>query len=74
MSNIPAISGKEMIKAFKKANFAVIRIKGSHHFLSHADGRKTVIPVHRNETIGKGLFAQILRDCDLTLKEFLELL
>ncbi len=74
MSNIPALTGKQMIKALKKANFKVIRIKGSHHFLSHSDGRKTVVPVHSGETIGKGLFAQILRDCDLTIDEFLKLL
>jgi predicted RNA binding protein YcfA (HicA-like mRNA interferase family) len=74
MSNIPAVSGKKMIKVLKKVDFSVIRIKGSHHFLAHPDGRKTVIPVHGNETIGKGLFAQILGDCDLTINEFLDLL
>lgn len=74
MSNIPALTGKQMIKALKKADFDVIRIKGSHHFLSHSDGRKTVVPVHSGETIGKGLFAQILRDCDLTIDEFLKFL
>ncbi len=74
MSNIPAITGKKILTALQKANFLVIRIKGSHHFLSHPDGRKTVVPVHSGETIGKGLFAQILRDCDLTINEFLELL
>jgi len=73
MSNIPALTGKQIIKALKKADFVVLRIKGSHHFLSHPDGRKTVVPVHSGETIGKGLFAQILRDCDLTIDEFLSL-
>ena len=63
-----------MIKALKKANFQVIRIRGSDHFLSHEDGRKTVVPVHSGETIGKGLFAKILRDCDLTINDFLRLL
>ncbi|MGL5508997.1 MAG: type II toxin-antitoxin system HicA family toxin [Microcoleaceae cyanobacterium] len=74
MSKIPAITGKQMITALKKANFTVTRIKGSHHFLIHPDGRRTVIPVHSGETIGKGLFAKILRDIDLTIDEFLELL
>jgi predicted RNA binding protein YcfA (HicA-like mRNA interferase family) len=63
-----------MVSALKKADFVVIRIKGSHHFLSHPEGRKTVVPVHSGETISKGLFAQILRDCDLTINEFLKLL
>ncbi|MEI7901811.1 MAG: type II toxin-antitoxin system HicA family toxin, partial [bacterium] len=35
-------------------------------FLRHPDGRCTVVPVHRGETIGRGLMAQILRDCELT--------
>lgn len=74
MSNIPALTGKRIIKALKKAGFTVLRIKGSHHFLSHPDGRKTVVPVHSGETIGKGLFAQILKDCDLTTNELLDLL
>ena len=74
MSNIHAITGKQMISALKKVGFSVARIKGSHHFLIHSDGRRTVVPVHGKETIGRGLFAQILRDCKLTLNEFLDLL
>lgn len=74
MGNIPALTGKKIIKALQKGGFSVIRIRDSHHFLAHHDGRKTVIPVHFNETIGKGLFAQILKDCDLTINDFLDLL
>lgn len=66
MSTFPAVSGRALIKALRKFGFQVVRTKGSHHFLQHADGRCTVVPVHRGETIGRGLFAQILRDCDLT--------
>ncbi len=34
MTNLPSIDGKKFIKALRKAGFEVIRIKGSHHFLS----------------------------------------
>jgi predicted RNA binding protein YcfA (HicA-like mRNA interferase family) len=47
----------------------VTRIKGSHHFLQHQDGRCTVVPVHRGESIGRGLFAQILSDCELSFED-----
>ena len=47
--------------ALKKAAFQVARIKGSHHFLSHSNGRSTVVPVHSGETIGPGLLLKILR-------------
>ncbi len=59
-----------MISALGKAGFKIIRIKGSHYFLRHDDGRATVIPVHRNEILGPGIASQILRDCELTIEEF----
>ncbi len=72
MSTLPAISGTHLIRALRKLGFEVIRIKGSHHFLKHADGRCTVVPADRGETIGRGLLAQILRDCELSSDELRE--
>ena len=69
MSTFPAFSGTRLIQTLKRFGFEVVRIKGSHHFLSHPDGRCTVVPVHRGETIGRGLLAQILRDCEITGEE-----
>jgi predicted RNA binding protein YcfA (HicA-like mRNA interferase family) len=54
--------------------FKVVRTKGSHRFLQHQDGRCTVIPVHRGENIGRGLLAQILRDCDISKEELQKIL
>jgi predicted RNA binding protein YcfA (HicA-like mRNA interferase family) len=61
-----AVSGKTLIAVFKRIGFEEIRVKGSHHFLKHPDGRTTVIPVHSNETLGPGLLASILRDVKLS--------
>lgn len=69
MSKLPSVTGNQLIKSLQRHGFLVMRIKGSHHFLQHPDGRCTVVPVHRAETIGKGLFAQILRDCELKFEE-----
>ena len=66
MSSFSAPTGTPLIKVLRKLGFDLVRTKGSHHFLRHADGRCTVVPVHRGETIGRGLLAQILRDCELT--------
>jgi predicted RNA binding protein YcfA (HicA-like mRNA interferase family) len=74
MSKLPTFTGKALIKSLRKAGFEEIRIKGSHHFLKHEDGRRTVVPVHRGETIGKGLFSQILKDCELTREELQKLI
>ena len=66
MTALPSIRGKDLVAALRKAGFEVVRVKGSHHFLRHHDGRTTVVPVHAGETIGPGLLSKILRDCDLS--------
>ena len=74
MSKLPSLTGKDIMAALRKSGFEVVRIKGSHHFLRHSDGRATVVPVHAGETIGPGLLTKILRDCELTRDQFVALL
>ena len=74
MARHPRLRGRELIAALKRAGFTVARMKGSHCFLKHSDGRATVVPVHAGETIGPGLYNKILRDVDLTNEELLRLI
>jgi predicted RNA binding protein YcfA (HicA-like mRNA interferase family) len=68
------VTGKSLVLALRKLGFDVKRVKGSHHFLRHPDGRTTVIPVHSGESLGPGLLAKILRDVEKTRDELEELL
>ena len=70
MSRLPRLRGREVIAALRRAGFGVLRIKGSHHFLQHRDGRRTVVPVHAGETIGPGLMSKILADADIDAEAF----
>ena len=74
MTSVPSLTGKQLLSVLEKAGFELLRVKGSHHFLRHPDGRSTVVPVHSGETIGPGLFAKILRDCELNREQFQKLL
>ncbi len=74
MSRTPRISGSDLIAALAKAGFRVIRIRGSHHFVRHEDGRGTVVPVHSGETVGPGLLNKILRDCHFRIEELRQLM
>jgi predicted RNA binding protein YcfA (HicA-like mRNA interferase family) len=58
-----------VIGALGRASFVVVRVRGSHHFVRHPDGRATVVPVHAGETIGPGLLGKILRDAEMDAKE-----
>ena len=73
MSQHPSVTGKELIKALKKIDFTVIRVRGSHHFLRHTDGRTTVVPVHSGDTLGSGILLKILKDCALNRDDLQDL-
>ena len=66
MTRFPSLTGRKLIAALKRAGFSVVRIKGSHHYLQHVDGRATVIPVHAGDDIGRGLLAKIFRGVDIS--------
>ena len=74
MTFFPSLTGKDLLLALKKAGFSLVRVKGSHHFVQHADGRSTVIPVHGGETLGPGSISKILRDCELSREQLQKLL
>lgn len=66
MTQQPSFTGKQLVDALERLEFVVVRVKGSHHFLRHPDGRATVVPAHAGESIGPGLLSKILRDCKLS--------
>jgi predicted RNA binding protein YcfA (HicA-like mRNA interferase family) len=74
MTRLPSLTGEQVVKALGKAGFQVLRQKGSHCFLRHDDGRATVVPVHKGESIGRGLIRKIIQDTELTKDDFLKLL
>jgi predicted RNA binding protein YcfA (HicA-like mRNA interferase family) len=70
-SNIPAISGKNLIKVLTRIGFIVVRVNGSHHRMKHPDGRVTTIPVHKNDDLPRGLLRKIIReDIEMEVDEF----
>jgi len=69
MTSFPSLTGKDLLLALKKSGFSVVRVRGSHHFVQHPDGRSTVVPVHAGESVGPGLISKILRDCELSREQ-----
>ena len=56
MAKLARLTGQEVIAALKRDGFEVLRIKGSHHFVGHSDGRRTVsCPGSSRRNIGSWL-------------------
>ena len=69
MRRLPGLTGKQLIAVRKRLGFDEVRVRGSHRYLRHPDGRSTVVPVHAGEMIGPGLLSKILRDAELTKEQ-----
>jgi len=72
MTRLPRLKGKEIVRLLQRIGFQIVRTRGSHVFLRHADGRVTTVPVHSGETIGPGLLRSILRDVELSAEDLLD--
>ena len=71
MPKFKPIKAVELIKLLKKSGFEIIRQKGSHVFLRHADGRTTLIPIHSSEMLDGGLLLKIIKeDLKISREEF----
>lgn len=66
------LSGKTVLRVFRKLGFEVVRQRGSHVFLRHPDGRRLTIPVY--DVIPVNLLNWILAEAKITREEFLRLL
>ena len=72
MSGRPRVTGAELIAGLQKAGFTVIRIKGSHHMMRHADGSAVSVPVHPGRDMPKGTLRGILVIVGMDIEELRE--
>jgi len=73
MARLPVISGDEAIKAFQRAGWEVRRQTGSHVALDK-EGEVATLSVPRHRELDKGLLRRLIRDADLTVEKFVDLL
>jgi len=75
-NRFPAITDREVIRVLRKLGFEFYRqAKGSHEVWRRiSDGRHTVVPRDRGQTIKRRTLKSILNDIGLTIEEFRNLL
>ena len=74
MTKLPrGMSGKEVVKALKRAGFYVKRQKGSHIVLRRDNPfAQVVVPDHKS--VDTGTLATILDGADLSVDDFIKLI
>lgn len=73
MTKLPKISGKDCINALSKAGFYFKRQSGSHVVLRRDNPyAQLVVPNHKE--LDRGTLRAIIRQADLSVHEFIELL
>lgn len=75
MANLPALSGRQVIRALERAGFSVVRVKGSHHIMKKEGHPNNIsVPVHSNQPLKLGTLRSIIRQAGMTEEEFLSYL
>lgn len=73
MSKLSPVSARECIRALQRVGFVIDRQAGSHITLVRDDPRgRVTVPNHKELKVG--MLRGIIRDANLTVEEFLELL
>lgn len=69
---LPVLSGKEIVKALGRIGYTINDQKGSHVHLRHPVRRPLTVPNHPE--VARGTLRIIIRDAEITVEQFLELL
>ena len=71
MPELPVVSGKKMKRVLEKLGYVMKRRRGSH-MMMYKGKKLIVVPDHKE--LKRGTLRNILREADLSVEEFIELL
>jgi len=71
VSPLPVIKDRELIQILHKLGFSEHRETGSSHLVfKHPDGRRAVVARHAGKDIPRGTLRAILRDINISIEDF----
>jgi len=72
---LSVLTTRQLIMILERLGFKHRKLKAtSYRRYVHPDGRRTTIPIHPGQDIGRGLLRKILKDIELSPEEFMKLL
>jgi predicted RNA binding protein YcfA (HicA-like mRNA interferase family) len=74
MEKLPRVTAAEAIKVLERAGFLLVRQSGSHKIYKNKEGKRVTVPYHAGRTLHPKVLQSILRDANLTVRSFKDLL
>ena len=71
---LPRVTATQVIKVLEKVGFYLSRQSGSHKIYKNAEGKRVTVPYHLGKTLHPKVLKNILRDANLSVNGFKELL
>lgn len=71
---IPRVSANKVIRVLERTGFTMVRQSGSYKIYKNKEGVRVTIPYHSGKIIHPKIIKNILKDADLTIGEFNQLL
>ena len=69
MAELPAVSGKDAVRAFENAGWLQARQESSHVIMKKS-GHRAALSVPQDSVLAKGTLRRLIRDADMTVEEF----
>ena len=74
MEKLPRVTAAEAVKVLERAGFLLVRQSGSHKIYKNKEGKRATVPYHTRRTLHPKVLQSILRDANITVKKFKDLL
>lgn len=74
MPKLPVVKARDIVRVLKKIGFSLHHQVGSHAQFKSGSGKRTTVPMHSGEDVGKKTFKSILDDAEISIEEFIKLL
>jgi predicted RNA binding protein YcfA (HicA-like mRNA interferase family) len=73
VSRLGSYRGEQVVKAFRRAGWRIVRVRGSHVIPEKQDFPATLsVPVHKGKNVKRGALRDLIRDAELSAEEFVK--
>ncbi len=71
---LPRITATNAIRVLEKAGFFLSHQSGSHKIYKNAAGKRVTVPYHSGKMLHPKILKNILKDANLSVEEFIDLM